>query len=402
MRNYREQFKEILKGTKEVIDPGALEQRLFLSEKNNLPLRVKLGADPTAHSLHIGHMVPVHKLKQFQDFGHNVIFLLGDFTARIGDPTGRSVKRDILSREEVKSFMKGYLTQIFKVLEESKTTVHYNSEWFGNLNIYNFISDIASKYTVAQLIARDDFNTRYISNKPIAISEFLYPLLQAYDSIALKADIEIGGNDQLFNFIIARQLQVQFGQEPEVIITLPTIRGRDGKEKMSKSLENTINLSDSPEEMYGKIMSINDDVMLEYYDILSSKASDDIKRIKEGVIHPKSAKEELALEITTLYHSLEKAKEAKEKFDKQFVRKEVPDDLEEISIKSKQPLNVVDLIYKTGAIHSRSEVRRLIQQKGVRIDGFVVDSQEKIYDFGAHLINIGKRRYIKTTIKNEE
>ncbi|HQJ57152.1 MAG TPA: tyrosine--tRNA ligase [Caldisericia bacterium] len=401
MGNYKEQFREILKGTKEIIDQETLEKKLFLSEKNNVPLTVKLGTDPTAPSLHLGHMVPVHKLKQFQDFGHNVIFLFGDFTARIGDPTGRSTKRNMLTREEVDSFAKGYLNQIFKVLKQSKTKIHYNSEWFERINIYDFIGNIASKYTVAQLLARDDFNTRYNSNKPIALSEFLYPLLQAYDSVALKADVEIGGNDQLFNFMVARQLQSQFNQNPEVIITLPTIKGIDGHEKMSKSLENTINLDDSPEEMYGKIMSINDEVMLEYYQLLSSKGSDYIKKIKDRKLHPKEAKEELAFEMTSIYHSVNEAIKEKNRFYKKFVRKEIPEDLEKILIKSRYLINVVDLIYKTGKVNSKNEAKRLILQKGVRIDGSLVENQYKNYGWGEYVLNIGKRKYVKIILENE-
>lgn len=402
MAGYKEQFNTLIRGTKEVIDFETLERRLFYSEKQGVPLTIKLGADPTAHSLHVGHMIPVHKLKQFQDYGHNTVFLLGDFTARIGDPSGLSGKRGALSKEQVEAYMREYTKQVFKVLDENKTKITYNSQWFEDMNIYHFVTQIAEKYTVAQLLARDDFNNRYVNNRPIAMSEFLYPLLQGYDSVALEADVEIGGNDQLFNFIVARQLQIQFNQQPQVVLTLPTIRGLDGKEKMSKSLGNTINISDSPSEMYGKIMSVSDEIMMEYYPVLSLKSQSYLDDITTGKLHPKKAKEDLANELVRLYHSEEKALEAKEGFNRQFVRKEIPLNLEVITLETHKPLAALELLYRTGKIGSKSEIKRLISQKGLRIDGQTVTELMKAYaPENEYILSIGKKRYFKIILKKE-
>lgn len=402
MPSYKEQFREISAGAKEIILPEELEKKLFLSEKNNSPLIVKHGADPTASSLHIGHMIPIHKIKQFQDFGHKVIFLIGDFTARIGDPSWKSTKRKPLGREQVEGYMKDYLSQVFRVLDSNKTEIKHNSRWFEGMNVYNFINEIALKYTVAQLLSRDDFNTRFSAQKPIAISEFLYPLLQAYDSVMLKADVEVGGNDQLFNFMIARQLQEQFGQAPEAIITLPTIKGIDGSEKMSKSLGNSINLSDSSKDMYGKVMSISDELMMDYYPLLDSRGQEIVEEIKLGRIHPKKAKENLAQRIVSLYHNPLLAKDAKEKFDSQFSQKQTPSDLENILLKNVSPMNVTDMLFQSGKVKSKSEAKRLIQQRGIRINGETVLNADNIYsNKNEYTVNIGKRTYFKISFKNE-
>lgn len=399
----KEQFNYLTSGAQDVINSHSLKEILYESKIKDKPLRVKFGTDPTARSLHLGHMVPIHLLKKFEDLGHKTYFLIGDFTARIGDPSGKLSKRIGLSREEVDDFGNYYLAQVGRILDFSKTTLVKNSSWFGDMNLYEFVVKIASKYTVAQMLARDDFSTRYKSQLPIQLSEFLYPLLQAYDSVALEADVEIGGNDQLFNFLLAREVQKQFGQKPQCVITLPTIKGLDGKEKMSKALGNTINVSDNPFEMYSKIMSINDNNMVEWFELLSSFGEDYIQNLRDKKIQPKEAKQRLAYEITSKYNSIDEAKQAEDRFNYQFGRKGgVPEDIDSMTVPCSKTLNLIDLVYSSGFVKSKSEARRLISQKSIRIDGTFETELGKEYDSDkSYVVSVGKKKHRKLILQKE-
>jgi tyrosyl-tRNA synthetase len=360
----------ILRGAVEVIQQTELESKLTRSFKEHRPLRVKAGFDPTAPDLHLGHTVLIHKLKHFQDLGHEVIFLIGDFTGMIGDPTGVSDTRVALTKEKVRENATTYERQIFKILDPVRTTVEFNSRWMGTMTAEELIQ-VSAHYNVARMLEREDFHKRYHEQKPISIHEFLYPLIQGYDSVALKADVELGGTDQKFNLLVGRDLQRDFGQEAQVVLTMPLLEGTDGVRKMSKSLGNYIALEDKAEEMFGKLMSISDALMLRYYELLTT---DDLTRLQ--AMHPMEAKQSLAEHIVSRYHGDVIGKEARTKFQQKFQEREFPTEPDahvilrgaDVSDPASPAIGLVDLVARTKLVPSKSEARRLIVQGGVEID----------------------------------
>jgi tyrosyl-tRNA synthetase len=363
------QLDLILRGAVEVIPQNELESKLARSIKEKRALRVKAGFDPTAPDLHLGHTVLIHKLKHFQDLGHEVIFLIGDFTGMIGDPTGVSETRVALSKEKILENAKTYERQIFKILDPAKTTVDFNSRWMSTMTAEGLIQ-LSAHYNVARMLEREDFHKRYVEEKPISIHEFMYPLIQGYDSVALKADIELGGTDQKFNLLVGRDLQRDFGQEAQVVLTMPLLEGTDGVRKMSKSLGNYIALEDKPDEMFGKMMSISDTLMFRYYELLTT---DDLARVK--ALHPMEAKQALAEQLVTRYHGVEGGRQSRATFQHKFQEREFPDEpdrrvtLRKIDVKDSGAIGLVELLAKTELVPSKSEARRLIVQGGIELDG---------------------------------
>ena len=331
--NPEKQLEIIKRGTAGIISEAELFKKLTVSAAKGRPLRVKAGFDPTAPDLHLGHTVLIQKLRHFQELGHHVLLLIGDFTGMIGDPSGKSETRKPLTKEEVASNARTYTTQVFKILDEKKTEVVFNSEWMERLTSADMIS-LMSKYTVARMLERDDFSNRYKEGRPIAIHEFLYPLIQGYDSVVLKSDVELGGSDQLFNLLVGRDLQREMGQEPQSVITMPLLEGTDGAVKMSKSFGNYIGITEPPGEIFGKVMSISDTLMLRYYELLSSATAERLDEIKAGGGHPKEAKEALAFEMVERFWSTQDAEKAQEGFHALFARKETPDEIEEAAVKA--------------------------------------------------------------------
>lgn len=369
MRDLIRQLDLILRGAVEVIQQAELEAKLKRSITENRPLRIKAGFDPTAPDLHLGHTVLIHKLKHFQDLGHQVMFLIGDFTGLIGDPTGVSETRKALTKEQVQENAKTYQRQIFKILDPNKIAIEFNSRWMGPMTADGLI-ELAAHYRVARMMERDDFQKRYQEQKPISVHEFLYPLVQGYDSVALRADVELGGTDQKFNLLVGRELQRDYGQESQVVITMPLLEGTDGVKKMSKSVGNYIALEDKPGEMFGKVMSISDTLMYRYYELLTTE---DLDRAK--ALHPMEAKQALAELIVARYHGTDAGKEAKAEFQQKFQEREFPDEpdvrlrLTEQDLRDGQAIGLVDLVAKTGLVSSKSEARRLIVQGGIELDG---------------------------------
>ncbi len=369
MSDVKQQLDLILRGAVEVIQPTELEAKLTRSLREKRPLRIKAGFDPTAPDLHLGHTVLIHKLKHFQDLGHHVIFLIGDFTGMIGDPTGVSETRKALTKEQVQENAKTYQRQIFKILDPDKTTIEFNSRWMGPMTADGLI-ELAAHYRVARMMERDDFHKRYHEQKPISVHEFLYPLVQGYDSVALKADVELGGTDQKFNLLVGRELQRDYGQESQVVITMPLLEGTDGVKKMSKSVGNYIALEDKPGEMFGKVMSISDALMHRYYELLTTE---DLGRVK--ALHPMEAKQSLAELIVARYHGTEAGRQARGEFQQKFQEREFPDEpdvrltVSLADLKDGRSIGLVDLVAKTGLVPSKSEARRLIIQGGVEVDG---------------------------------
>ena len=366
----------IRRGTVEIIQPQELEAKLAKSIKDGTPLRVKAGFDPTAPDLHLGHTVLIHKLKHFQDLGHHVIFLIGDFTGMIGDPTGVSETRVALTKEKVKENAKTYERQIFKILDPARTVVDFNSRWMESMTAEGLVH-VSAHYNVARMLEREDFHRRYQEQKPISIHEFLYPLIQGFDSVALQADVELGGTDQKFNLLVGRDLQRHFGQDPQVVLTMPLLEGTDGVRKMSKSLGNYIALEDRPEDMFGKVMSLSDDLMLRYYELLTTE---DMTRVKG--LHPMEAKLSLAEQIVVMYHGVNSAEQARASFQQKFQEREFPDEpdkheLRRSDLRSREmkgidfvegsDIMLVDLVAKIGSV-SKSEARRLIVQGGIEVD----------------------------------
>jgi len=369
MSELSRQLDLILRGVVEVIHQVELESKLTRSLKEHRPLRVKAGFDPTAPDLHLGHTVLIHKLKHFQDLGHQVIFLIGDFTGMIGDPTGVSETRKALTKEQVQENAKTYQRQIFKILDPEKTLIEFNSRWMGSMTADGLIQ-LAAHYRVARMMERDDFQKRYQEQKPISIHEFLYPLVQGYDSVALKSDVELGGTDQKFNLLVGRELQRQYGQEPQVVITMPLLEGIDGVRKMSKSLGNYVALEDAPGETFGKLMSISDDLMVRYYELLTTE---DLAKVKTA--HPMQAKQQLARRLVARYHGEEAARQAHEGFQQKFQDREFPSEpdvrlsLTKSDLKGDGTISLTDLVAKTGLVPSKSEARRLIIQGGLEVNG---------------------------------
>ncbi len=388
-----EQISILTKGAIDVIREKDLRKKLENSSKTGKPLRVKFGADPTAPDIHIGHTVVIRKLKAFQDLGHTAIFLIGDFTGMIGDPTGKSATRPPLTREEILHNAETYKTQIFKLLDPDKTEIRFNSEWFDRFGAADFIK-LASHTTVKQILERDDFEKRMAAEKPIALHELLYPLVQGYDSVALNADIELGGTDQKFNMLVGRNLQREYDRTPQIVMTMPLLEGLDGVNKMSKSLGNYIGITDAPGEMFGKIMSASDDLMWKYYELLTDLTPEEINRLKTGDENPRNTKVNLAKTIVKDFHSNADAEAAEDEFNRRFVRKEIPDEIEELLIAS-GTYKLADLLVQTNLAASKGEARRLIEQGGVKINGEKATNTNAEIDFvkgsSSIFININSR-----------
>jgi len=388
-----EQLKILKRNCVDLVSEEELLERL----KTGRPLRVKLGVDPSRPDLHLGHAVVLKKLKQFQDLGHQVVLIIGDFTAMIGDPSGRNTTRPMLSREEVMENAKTYAEQAFMILDKDKTEIRYNNEWLGKMTFADVVK-LASKYTVARMLEREDFAKRYAEGTPISISEFLYPLAQGYDSVAIQADVELGGTDQLFNLMVGRKIQEEYGQTPQIVMTMPIIEGTDGKLKMSKSYGNYVGFTDEPKDMYGKIMSIPDELIVKYARLLTDADEDFLskmeKEIDEKTVNPRDYKMWLAREIVRQFHGEQAAKEAEEYFVTVFQKKENPDEMPE-KVVEPGVYNVVELLFNLG-IGTKSEIKRLITQGGVYWDNKRIDNfKATVSVVGAHILRVGKRLFIK-------
>lgn len=394
-----EMFEQLGRGTDEILLEDELKKKLL----EGRPLIVKAGFDPTAPDLHLGHTVLINKLKQFQDYGHQVQFLIGDFTAMIGDPTGKNVTRKPLSNDDVLENAKTYQEQVFKILDADKTKIVFNSNWMSEFSSAELIQ-LAAKHTVARMLERDDFSKRYKSGQPIAIHEFLYPLIQGYDSVVMKADVELGGTDQKFNLLVGRQLQEIYGQKPQTVITMPILEGLDGVKKMSKSLNNYIAISDSSDEMFGKIMSISDDLMWKYFELLSFKPMTEILQWKEECeagANPRNYKVALAQEIVARFHDFSAAKKALENFEARFKRGAIPDDMDEQELRvGEQGLAIANILKDAGLTKSTSDALRMIKQGAVKIDGEKVSDPKLIMFVGSnHVYQVGKRRFARIKLK---
>jgi tyrosyl-tRNA synthetase len=393
-----DQLAQIRRGVHELLVEAELVERLA----TGVPLRIKAGFDPTAPDLHLGHTVLINKLRQFQDLGHEVLFLIGDFTGMIGDPTGKNVTRKALTREEVLANAATYEHQIYKILDPEKTTVMFNSQWMGAMNAADLIQ-VAAKYTVARMLERDDFSKRYAASQSIAIHEFLYPLIQGYDSVAMKADVELGGTDQKFNLLVGRELQKHYGQRPQTILTMPILEGLDGVQKMSKSLNNYIGIGESPEEMFGKLMSISDDLMWRYFELLSFRPMSEIddlrKRVEQGA-NPRDIKFLLGQEIVTRFHDQAAAEAAQAAFIARFQQGVLPDDMPAITLQAQEGhLGIASLLKNAGLVGSTSEAFRMIKQGAVRCDGErIADRDLGIAPGTTHIIQVGKRRFARVTV----
>ncbi len=386
-----EQVTYLKKGSAEIIREADLRAKLEKSRASGKPLRVKLGMDPTAPDLHLGHTVVLRKLKHFQDLGHTAIFLIGDFTGMIGDPTGRSVTRPPLSREQIEQNAETYKAQVFKILDPDRTVIDFNRRWMGALTADDFVRLLA-KYTVSQLLEREDFHKRFQEEKPISVHELLYPLVQGYDSVALEADVELGGTDQKFNLLVGRELQRAYGQESQVVLTTPILEGLDGVQKMSKSLGNAIGIHEPPLEMYGKIMSISDEMMWRYYELLTDVQVAEIEKMKREA-HPMQAKKELARKIVTDFHSAEAAAEAGEDWAKQFQKDEVPENVEETKIDAPENrLRMDKLLARVGLAGSVTDAGRMIKQGAVRVNGAALNDPAKVLDIsGGVTLQVGRK-----------
>ncbi len=389
-----EQYKILVENTEEIISEDEFLEKLTDSVVEKKPLRCKLGIDPSAPDIHLGHAVVLNKLRQFQELGHHIIIILGDFTGRVGDPTGRSEMRKQLSTDDVLRNAKTYQEQIFHILDKEKTELVFNSQWLAALNFAEVI-ELASKLTVARMMEREDFSNRYNNNIAIGIHEFFYPLMQGYDSIAIRADVEFGATEQKFNLLMGRQLQRDYGQKPQVAFTMPILPGTDGQQKMSKTLNNYIGITEDPDQIYGKVMSISDDLMPQYYRLATFLKAEEISSIFDGIdngsIHPRDAKMRLAREIVTLYHSIDAADMAENRFKQVFQKKEIPENMPEFKITSS---NLVDALAISGLVSSKSEARRLIRQGGVKVNGETVNNQDYLLPTeGKQTVKVGKRRF---------
>jgi tyrosyl-tRNA synthetase len=402
MLNVNEQLEIIKRGSVEVISEDELVKKL----NRGKPLLIKAGFDPTAPDLHLGHTVLIHKLRQFQELGHKVLFLIGDFTGMIGDPTGKSETRKALTRDDVQKNSESYKKQVFKILDPEKTEVRFNSEWMDKMTAVDLIS-LAARYNVARMLERDDFHKRYKSGQSISIHEFLYPLIQGYDSVALKADVEIGGTDQKFNLLVGRELQRDYGLEAQVVLTMPLLEGTDGVNKMSKSLGNYIGITEPPKEIFGKVMSITDELMFRYYELLSNISAHEFISLKDGVkngtVHPKDAKVTLAKEMVARFHGRDAAEQAAEEFSNIFKAGGLPDEIEEKELlcDGEKVLLAVS-IAKAGLASSNSDARRLIQQGGVSVDNTkITEINAELAAGKEYLVQVGKRKFAKIRLKKE-
>jgi tyrosyl-tRNA synthetase len=402
-----EQLAEVTRGAVDVHTREDLSRKLQASVEKQVPLRVKMGFDPTAPDLHLGHTVPLERMRRFQDLGHTVIFLIGDFTASIGDPTGRNTTRPPLSDEQIAANAETYKKQVFKILDRDRTEVRFNSEWLRPLGSTGMIK-LAARYTLARMLERDDFKKRWENEIPIALHELLYPLAQGYDSVALKADVELGSSDQLFNLLVGRQLQKEYGQAPQVCLTGPLLEGIDAREvdgkivgdKMSKSTGNYVGIDEPAQEQYGKLMSISDGLMWRYYELLSRKSLAEIQALRQE--HPKAAKSELAKEIVARYHGPDAARAAEEQFELVHKRREVPEDVEEREVLRESGAEAVPLartLAQLGLAASGSEARRLIAQGGVSVEGERVSDPNAKLPAGVHLLKVGKRKFTRVTVR---
>lgn len=401
MKVIAEQIAIIQRGAVEILLEDELEQKLQRSVTTGKPLRIKAGFDPTAPDLHLGHTVLIQKLKQFQQLGHQVIFLVGDFTGMIGDPSGKSETRPHLTREQVQENARTYREQIFKILDPERTEIVLNSTWMAQMNAEALIQ-LAGKMTVARMLERDDFQKRYGAHQPISIHEFLYPLIQGYDSVALEADVEIGGTDQKFNLLVGREMQKEWGQRPQTVLTMPLLEGLDGIQKMSKSLGNYVGIEEPPKEMFGKLMSLADDLMWRYYELLSDKSLEEVARLKkevdEGLLHPMEAKKNLAQEITERYHSATEAEAVREEFGRVFRDKKLPDQIPTVEISwNAGEVWIVKAMREADLVSSSSEGRRLIKQGAVQVNGTKVtdvDCQLSAPE-QEHILKVGKKRFAR-------
>ena len=399
MTSLEDSLALIKRGADEILVEAELVEKL----KKNKPLRIKAGFDPTAPDLHLGHTVLINKLRQFQDLGHEILFLIGDFTGMIGDPTGKSATRPPLTRDDVIENARSYEQQIFKILDPTKTLVMFNSSWMNEMSPADLIQ-LAAKHTVARMLERDDFSKRYKGGQPIAIHEFLYPLIQGYDSVAMKADVELGGTDQKFNLLVGRELQKHYGQEQQVVLTMPILEGLDGVQKMSKSLNNYIGIDEAPDEMFGKIMSISDELMWRYFELLSFLPVEDIEKFKQDIeegINPRDIKFVLGEELVARFHSQEEATQARENFIARFQKGAMPDDIPEVELVAVDgKLAIANLLKEAGLVQSTSEAFRMIKQGAVKIDGEKVEDKSFEAESGSEQIyQVGKRRFAKVSIK---
>ncbi len=387
------QFSAIARGVSEIVPENELLHKLEKSLVEKRPLRIKLGADPSSPDLHLGHSVILHKLKTFQDLGHQILFVIGDFTAQIGDPTGKNETRKPLTREQTLHNAKTYSEQVLKILNPSKTQIVFNSQWIDSLKIQEVIK-LAAQTTVAQMLEREDFSKRYGAQQPIAIHEFLYPIMQAYDSVQLRADVELGGTDQRFNILLGREYQKAAGQEPQAAVFLPLLEGTDGVQKMSKSLDNAIGITEEPKDIFGKIMSISDELMVKYYELLTDVPLAEIKDM-----HPKEAKVRLGVEIVSKFYEREEGEKVASEFDSVFAQKKLPSDIPEVTLQTHQ-IQLTKLMAEQELVKSLSEARRMIVQGGVSVDGEKIsDTSYAIENKSEALVKVGKRKFLKVTFK---
>ena len=398
MTDIKEQLAELSRGTDEILPEGGLEEKLKLGR----PLNIKVGFDPTAPDLHVGHTVIINKMRQFQEFGHNVVFLIGDFTGMIGDPSGRNATRPPLTREEIDANAATYKEQVFKILDPDKTIVDFNSRWLNELGSPGLIR-LAARYTVARMLEREDFSKRFAAGQSISVHEFLYPLAQAYDSVALKTDVEMGGTDQKFNLLVGRHIQNSFDVEPQIVITLPLLEGLDGVQKMSKSYGNYIGITEPAGEMFGKIMSISDELMWRYFELLSFRPLADIAALKAAVAegrNPRDVKFELAIEIVARFHDGAAAEAAKAEFIARFQKGAMPDEIQEVTVASKDgALGIAHLLREAGLVSSNADAFRMIKQGAVKIDGERVEDRGIEVAAGtSHIYQVGKRKFAKVTV----
>ena len=398
MSELERQLAELGRGVEEILPEEGLKERLAKKDK----LVVKAGFDPTAPDLHVGHTVLINKMRQFQQFGHEVVFLIGDFTGMIGDPSGKNSTRPALNNEEIAENAKTYQAQIYKILDPDLTRIEFNSSWMSDIGAEGMIK-LAARYTVARMLERDDFSKRFAAGQSISVHEFLYPLVQGYDSVALKADVELGGTDQKFNLLVGRHLQQQFGQAPQIVMTTPLLEGLDGVNKMSKSLDNYIGITEPPGEMFGKVMSISDDLMWRYFEVLSFRPLDDIESLRDAVDegrNPRDVKFELAMEIVERFHDKSAAAAARDEFVARFREGAMPDEIEAVSLPAGDgELGIAHLLKQAGLVSSTSEAFRMIKQGAVRIDGARVEDRSLAMAAGStHVYQVGKRRFARVTL----
>lgn len=406
MRDVKEQFARLADRSVDLHTANELRKKLERSSKENRPLRIKYGADPSAPDMHLGHVVGLNKLREFQDEGHTVVFIIGDFTGMIGDPSGKNATRPPLTREQVSDNAKSYQEQVFKVLKPEQTEVRYNSEWFSPMGFEEVIR-LSAKVTVAQMLARDDFSKRYADNRPISLVEFLYPLVQAYDSVMVKADVELGGTDQLFNLLLGREMQQAHGQEPQVVMTLPLIEGLDGVQKMSKSLGNYIGVTEPPKDIYGKAMSVSDDLMWRYFSLVLCRSAEEVAalraQVESGAVHPRDVKDELARCIVERFWDAASAQEASDEFKRVFSNNELPEDIPECVLKASDldggGMGLLTLMVQAGHAGSNGEARRLVQQGGVHLDDEKQSDPRAVVKIETGMIlRTGKRKFARLVL----